>query len=418
MNRAAARAAAGDHTGASQVYALAIRVAGEGLALRVPTTGLGPSACTSAARRADLSAWVDAAAAAVAGRGGAVGAVPAAPRPPPAQQPRPSVARAASPPRPRPATTTTTSTTSEADRLAADVLADTLDTRTPPPWDAVVGLTGAKAALREAVLLPTLRADLFTGLRVPARGILLYGPPGNGKTMLVRALAGEARAALFSVSSAALTSRWHGEGEKLMRALFAAAAARMPAIIFIDEADALLSARGGGGGSAGGGGEHEASRRMKTEFLTCFDRLADAGAAATVTVVCATNRPGDLDDAVRRRLTRRILVPLPDAPTRRALLARLMADGGGQPSAADLDTLAAVTDGYSHADLTAAVSEAAMAPLRELGSDAALARVPAGSLRGVTASDVASALSVVRASASTADAAALDKWTDQFGVRG
>ena len=334
--------------------------------------------------------------------------------------------RTASPPRSRPgqAAPAAAASTTESDRLVADVLADTLDTRPAPAWEAVVGLAAAKAALREAVLLPATRPDLFQGLRSPARGILLYGPPGNGKTMLVRALAGEAHAALLAVSAASLTSRWHGEGEKLMRALFTAAAARAPAIIFIDEADALLSARGGGGG-AGGGGEHEASRRMKTEFLTCFDRLASSsapgpgggGSGAGVTVICATNRPADLDDAVRRRLTRRILVPLPDTDTRRALLARLMAAGGGRPTAAELDSLAAAAAGYSHADLTAAVSEAAMAPLREMG-DAALARVPAGALRGVTAADVAAALGVVRASASAADAAALDRWTEQFGARG
>jgi SpoVK/Ycf46/Vps4 family AAA+-type ATPase len=427
MNRAAARSAAGDAPGAAQLYALAVRVAGEGLALRVPTSGLGPAACTAAAHRADLTAWAAAAADAAAGRGPAVGAVPtrtapvpgAAPPPPRrASSPVRAAPRASPPGRQQPAT----AASSEAGRLAADVLADALDTRPPPPWDSVVGLDAAKAALREAVLLPTLRADLFTGLRRPARGILLYGPPGNGKTLLVRALAGEAKAALLSVSSASLTSRWHGEGEKLIRALFAAAAAAAPSIIFIDEADALLSARGGGGGS-GGGGEHEASRRMKTEFLTAFDRLAaaDGGSGAAtapaVTVICATNRPADLDDAVRRRLTRRILVPLPDTPTRRDLLARLLAAGGGSPRPAELDMLAAATAGYSHADLTAAGAEAAMAPLRELG-ERDLARVPARAVRGVTAADFADALAVVKASASAADAAALDAWTEQYGTRG
>ena len=212
-------------------------------------------------------------------------------------------------------------------------------------------------------------SDLFQGLRKPARGVLLYGPPGNGKTLLVRALAGEAGAALLAVSAASLTSKWHGEAEKLMRALFEVAASAAPSILFIDEADSVLGARGGGG-------EHEASRRLKTEFLVQFDRLA-AGDAA-VTVVCATNRPAELDDAVRRRLTKRILVPLPDAAGRRALLARLLAQGGGRLGPDDLDALAAATDGYSHADVAALCAEAAMAPLRELGD--ALAIAPAASV--------------------------------------
>ncbi|GFH30064.1 AAA domain-containing protein, partial [Haematococcus lacustris] len=159
-------------------------------------------------------------------------------------------------------------------------------------------LVAAKQALREAVVLPSLRPDLFSGpLRAPVRGILLYGPPGNGKTLLGKALAHEASAAFFSISASSLTSKWVGEGEKLMRALFSVAAEQAPSIIFIDEIDSIMSARGGAN-------ENDAARRLKTEFLVQFDGVASANNERVI-VIGATNRPYDLDDAVRRRLVKR-----------------------------------------------------------------------------------------------------------------
>lgn len=125
-----------------------------------------------------------------------------------------------------------------------------------------------------------------------------------------QALAHEAQATFFNISAASLTSKWHGEAEKLVRALFRVAAAAAPSIIFIDEIDSVLSARRGD--------EHDASRRLKTEFLSAFDGVASG--AAHLLVLGATNRPWDLDEAVVRRLPKRIYVALPGAEGRRALL--------------------------------------------------------------------------------------------------
>lgn len=158
-----------------------------------------------------------------------------------------------------------------------------------------MGLVAAKRAIQEAAILPMIRPDLFTGLRSPPRGVLLYGPPGTGKTMLVRAAAKESKCILFSCTSSALTSKWHGEGEKLLRTLFAVAMDAAPSIIFFDEIDALLSTR------KGGENEHEASRRFKTEFMVQMDGIVSGNSSSNdddishrVLVLGCSNCPGIL----------------------------------------------------------------------------------------------------------------------------
>ena len=215
-------------------------------------------------------------------------------------------------------------------------------------WDDVAGLDIAKSALKEAVVYPFLRPDLFMGLREPARGMLLFGPPGTGKTMLARAVATESRSTFFSISASSLTSKFLGESEKLVRALFAIARRLAPSIIFVDEIDSLLSARGGGG-------EHEATRRIKTEFLIQWSDLQKAAAGKTddakdgdasrVLVLAATNTPWAIDEAARRRFVRRQYIPLPEARVRREQLARLMGAQKNSLSDADFEVLVLLTDG-------------------------------------------------------------------------
>lgn len=140
------------------------------------------------------------------------------------------------------------------------ILEEMLDKSPGVHWTDIAGLAFAKQTLQEAVILPNLRPDLFTGLRRPPKGVLLFGPPGTGKTLLAKAVATESGFAFFSISAASVTSKYLGEGEKLMRAVFEAARERQPAVIFFDEIDALMSSRKDN--------EHEASRRLKTEFMT------------------------------------------------------------------------------------------------------------------------------------------------------
>lgn len=132
-------------------------------------------------------------------------------------------------------------------------------------WDDIAGLEHAKKSIFEIVIWPMLKPDIFKGLLRPPKGVLLFGPPGTGKTMIGKCIAGQAKATFFSISASSLTSKWVGEGEKMVRALFAVARCHQPSVIFIDEIDSLLTQRTDG--------EVEASRRIKTEFLVQFVSL-------------------------------------------------------------------------------------------------------------------------------------------------
>ncbi len=226
-------------------------------------------------------------------------------------------------------------------------------------WDDVAGLDVAKNALKEAVVYPFLRPDLFMGLREPARGMLLFGPPGTGKTMLARAVATESRSTFFSISASSLTSKYLGESEKLVRALFQLAKALAPSIIFVDEIDSLLSSRAGSG-------EHEATRRIKTEFLIQWSDLARAAAgrepvvdvndegdenggvkgdASRVLVLAATNLPWAIDEAARRRFVRRQYIPLPEGNVRAKQLRTLLGHQKHCLTDGDIERLVELTDG-------------------------------------------------------------------------
>ena len=218
-------------------------------------------------------------------------------------------------------------------------------------WSDVAGLEPAKTALKEAVVYPFLRPDLFMGLREPARGMLLFGPPGTGKTMLARAVATESRSTFFAISASSLTSKFLGESEKLVRALFALARALAPSIIFVDEIDSLLSSRGGSS-------EHESTRRIKTEFLIQWSDLQRAAAgkeqtekekregdASRVLVLAATNLPWAIDEAARRRFVRRQYIPLPEGHVRAMQLKTLLSHQKHNLNAQDIAVLVELTDG-------------------------------------------------------------------------
>ncbi|XP_051023460.1 spastin isoform X2 [Acomys russatus] len=289
--------------------------------------------------------------------------------------------------------------------LANLIMNEIVDNGTAVKFDDIAGQELAKQALQEIVILPSLRPELFTGLRAPARGLLLFGPPGNGKTMLAKAVAAESNATFFNISAASLTSKYVGEGEKLVRALFAVARELQPSIIFIDEVDSLLCERREG--------EHDASRRLKTEFLIEFDGVQSAG-DDRVLVMGATNRPQELDEAVLRRFIKRVYVSLPNEETRLLLLKNLLCKQGSPLTQKELAQLARMTDGYSGSDLTALAKDAALGPIRELKPEQ-VKNMSASEMRNIRLSDFTESLKKIKRSVSPQTLEAYIRWNKDFG---
>ncbi|KAH0704527.1 hypothetical protein KY285_018805 [Solanum tuberosum] len=241
-------------------------------------------------------------------------------------------------------------------RLLADVI--------PPSdigvtFDDIGALENVKDTLKELVMLPLQRPELFCKgqLTKPCKGILLFGPPGTGKTMLAKAVATEAGANFINISMSSITSKWFGEGEKYVKAVFSLASKIAPSVVFVDEVDSMLGRRENPG-------EHEAMRKMKNEFMVNWDGLRTKD-TERVLVLAATNRPFDLDEAVIRRLPRRLMVNLPDAPNRAKIL-KVILSKEDLSSDVDLDAVASMTDGYSGSDLKNLCVTAAYQPIREI----------------------------------------------------
>ncbi|XP_065200059.1 fidgetin-like protein 1 [Planococcus citri] len=278
----------------------------------------------------------------------------------------------------------------------------------PITWDDIAGLQFAKITIQEIVVWPLLRPDIFTGLRRPPKGILLFGPPGTGKTLIGKCIASQSSSTFFSISASSLTSKWIGESEKLVRTLFAVARCHQPAVIFIDEIDSLLSQRNET--------EHESSRRIKTEFLVQLDG-ATTHEEDRILVIGATNRPQELDEAARRRLVKRLYIPLPEFEARCQIVNRLMSTEKNDLTDEQIHEIANLTDGYSGADMQNLCKEASLGPIRSIDFKQ-ISSIESHQVRPVNLSDFISALKVVRSSVSTADLNQYLEWDKVFGSRG
>ncbi|XP_015280363.1 PREDICTED: fidgetin-like protein 1 [Gekko japonicus] len=272
-------------------------------------------------------------------------------------------------------------------------------------WDDIAGVEFAKATIKEIVVWPMLRPDIFVGLRGPPKGILLFGPPGTGKTLIGKCIACQSGATFFSISASSLTSKWVGEGEKMVRALFAVARCHQPSVIFIDEIDSLLSQRGDG--------EHESSRRIKTEFLVQLDG-ATTSSEDRILVVGATNRPQEIDEAARRRLVKRLYIPLPEASARRQIVSCLMSKEHCSLTEEEVELIVKKSDGFSGADMTQLCREASLGPIRSLQS-VDITTITPEQVRPIVFQDFDNALKTVRPSVSSKDLELYETWNQTFG---
>ncbi|XP_052266375.1 fidgetin-like protein 1 isoform X2 [Dreissena polymorpha] len=285
------------------------------------------------------------------------------------------------------------------------IMNEIMDSGPPLTWDDVAGLEFAKKTIKEIVVWPMLRPDIFTGLRGPPKGLLLFGPPGTGKTLIGKCIACQSKSTFFCISASSLTSKWVGEGEKMVRALFAVARARQPAVVFIDEIDSLLTQRTDG--------ENEASRRIKTEFLVQLDG-ASTSSDDRILVIGATNRPQEIDEAARRRFVKRLYIPLPETEARRSIITNLLRQQEYALSDRDLDHICTHTDGFSGADMATLCREAALGPIRDM-SFGDIENIAADQVRAITFKDFEAALRNVKPSVSQKDLDIYIDWNNTFG---
>ncbi|KAI8048574.1 P-loop containing nucleoside triphosphate hydrolase protein [Syncephalis plumigaleata] len=271
-----------------------------------------------------------------------------------------------------------------------------MDQGRPILEDDIAGLKDAKQTIKEIVVWPMERPDLFQGLLGPAKGVLLFGPPGTGKTLIGKWIASESKATFFSISSSSLTSKWIGEGEKMVRALFAVARVKQPAVIFIDEIDSW---------------ENEASRRIKTEFLIQFDGCGTTKEDDRILII---GKPQEIDEAARRRFRKRLYIPLPDESGRIGIIRHLLHKQNHQLSEEEIDKICQLTQGYSGSDMDGLCREAALGPIRSITD---IRTINLEQVQPIQFKDFESALTQVRASVSDNDLTLYIEWDRMYGSR-
>lgn len=296
-------------------------------------------------------------------------------------------------------------TDEEEDELDDSITSAIISEKPDITLDDVAGLHSAKSALRESIVLPLMRPDLFKGSRQPWRGILLHGPPGCGKTMIAKATAGDIDATFFNISAATLVSKYLGESEKLVKKLYEVAKEKQPSIIFIDEVDSLTQSRGEG--------EHDAMRRVKTQLLTSMEGVASSKEDRIVTIG-ATNVPWEIDAAFRRRFQRRIYVTLPDIEAREVIF-KVNSKGIELADDVDFARLSELSEGYSGSDIANICRDAIMTPIRDLDTSGVINDNSIGA-RAVVLHDYLESLEDMSKSVSQNELTKFQQWNEEFGA--
>ncbi|XP_056275612.1 outer mitochondrial transmembrane helix translocase [Pseudoliparis swirei] len=224
-------------------------------------------------------------------------------------------------------------------------------------WRDIAGLDEVVNELQDTVILPFQKRHLLTGSKLfqPPKGVLLFGPPGCGKTMIAKATAKASGCKFINLQPSTLTDMWYGESQKLTSAVFSLAIKLQPCIIFIDEIDSFLRNRSSM--------DHEATAMMKAQFMSLWDGL-ETSVTTQVMVMGATNRPQDVDPAILRRMPTTFYVGLPKTRQRQDIL-RLILEGESLSNAINLKEIAEKTDGYSGSDLWELCRDAAMYRVRD-----------------------------------------------------
>ncbi|XP_065131277.1 ATPase family gene 2 protein homolog A isoform X1 [Paramisgurnus dabryanus] len=286
--------------------------------------------------------------------------------------------------------------------------------RSKVTYSMIGGLADQLQAIRETIQLPLKHPELFKSYGIPPpRGVLLFGPPGTGKTMIGRAVANEVGAYMTVINGPEIMSKFYGETEARLRQIFTDASQRQPAIIFIDELDALCPKREGA--------QNEVEKRVVATLLTLMDGIGSEDHSGQLLVLGATNRPHALDPALRRpgRFDKELEIGVPSAGGRMDIFQKQLSSMPCDISAEELQELADVAHGYVGADLAAVCKEAGLHALRRvLGSTPALSDVQVINRVKVTASDLRLAMTEVKPSAMREVAIDVPKvrWSDIGGM--